>query len=93
MRLESGAKDNGGFAGRRAVTSWEPEWRKTLTKITLFGSGRDSPEPPSVGSTPGHPKEYCPYAREHTVLLLSDMGDNRDPVRVLAHTSRKPRYT
>jgi hypothetical protein len=30
---------------------------KKPDKITLSGSGRDSPEPPSVGSTPGHPKK------------------------------------
>ena len=32
---------------------------KKPNKITLSGSGRDFPEPPSVGSTPGHPKKKC----------------------------------
>lgn len=30
---------------------------KTPYKIRLFGIGRDCPEPPSLGSTPGHPNK------------------------------------
>jgi hypothetical protein len=41
-------------------------------RITLFGNGRDRLESPSVGSTPGHPKKYCPYFTGVSAALVPD---------------------
>jgi hypothetical protein len=46
--------------GRDRMVSLGKLGAKKLYEITLFGIGRERPEPPSVSSTPGHPK-FRPY--------------------------------
>jgi hypothetical protein len=76
MMPESGTKDVTGFSkrpsnfltfsngavgnGRKQTVLAGKSGAKKPYEITLFGIGRERPEPPSVGSTPGHPK-ICPY--------------------------------
>jgi hypothetical protein len=76
MMPESGTKDVTGFSkrpsnfltfsngavgnGRKQTVTVGKLGAKKPYQITLFGNGRDCPEPPSLGSTPGHPK-ICPY--------------------------------
>jgi hypothetical protein len=45
---------------REATVQAGKSGAKKPYEITLLGIGGERPEPPSVGSTPGHPKIY-PY--------------------------------
>ena len=77
--------------GREVTVSVGKLGAKKPYKTILFGSGRDIPEPPSIGSTPGHPKSCHPEPVEGRLHLVT-LSLSKDGLAVRALAPHRLRF-